>query len=225
MVQVREAVEDPVEAVEPPLAGPRVLGAGGVGVGVLGQVPLAGHERGPARVPVDLRRGRGVLGQLHGVAGEARVAVGDVADAGPMAVQAGEQGRPGRRAHGGDVEVRVPDPPGGEGVDVGGPDLRAVAAEIRVAEVVDEDDEDVGRVGRRLGRGGHHGFRPRHRPPDPPLEPCIRVSHTCSAPRRRLRRLGHSFGAAPLRCDSVGICRQAWCFTARRPPCPSGRGW
>ena len=190
VVQVREPVEDPVEALEAPLAGPRVLGAGGVEVGVLGQMPLAGHERGPARIPVDLRRGRRVLGQLHGVAGVAGVRVGDVADPGPVAVQPGEQGRPGRRAHRGDVEVRVADAPLRQGVHARGADLAAVAAEIRVAEVVDEDDQHVGRALGRLHPRRPPRIRPRDRPPDPSLESLIGVSHGRPAVGEAAQRSG-----------------------------------
>ena len=66
VVQVRERVEDPVEAVEPALARPRVLRACGGAVGVLREVPLAHHHRGVARlVAQDLGDRRRVRAELH----------------------------------------------------------------------------------------------------------------------------------------------------------------
>ena len=156
VVQVGEGVEEAVEAVEAPLAGPRVLGPGVRAVGVLGQVPLADHQGRVAVVAQDLGQGGDVVGQLHGVAGEAGVEVGDRAEAGPVGVEAGEQRRAGGRAHRRDVEVGVPHPAGGQRVEVGRGDLRAVAAEVGEAEVVGQHDHDVG------------GARRRRRPRRPP---------------------------------------------------------
>ena len=67
-----------------------------------------------------------------------------------VVVAAGEQRRAGRRAQRRDVEVRVPQPAGGEAVDVRGVDGRAVAAEVGEAGVVEQDHHDV----RRTVRGG-----------------------------------------------------------------------
>ncbi len=94
VVEVREGVEDAVEAVEAPLARPRVLRTGRRAVRVLGQVPLPHHHRGVARlVAQDLRDRRGVGGQLLGVPGEPRVEVRDRAEARPVGFETGQQGR------------------------------------------------------------------------------------------------------------------------------------
>ncbi len=61
MVEVGETVEDPVEAVEPLLAGPPVAGTGLGEVGVLAEVPLADHERGPTGVAQHIGHRYGVV--------------------------------------------------------------------------------------------------------------------------------------------------------------------
>src|SRR5690606_26528515 len=56
-------------------------------------------------------------------------------------------------AHGLDVELREAGAGGGEGVEVGGLDVRgAVEADVLPAEVVGDDVDDIGRA--RLRRGG-----------------------------------------------------------------------
>ena len=91
LVEVREPVEDPVEAVETLLAGPAVARAGLGEVGVLAEVPLADHERGPTGITQDLAHRDGVVADLHGVAGEPGVAVADGGEAGEVVVEAGQQ--------------------------------------------------------------------------------------------------------------------------------------
>ncbi len=56
------------------------------------------------------------------------------------------------------MEVRVAQALGREAIDVRGVDVGAVAAEVGEAEVVDEDDDDVGRV-----FTGMRAVRPRRR--------------------------------------------------------------
>ncbi|MEZ5180467.1 MAG: hypothetical protein R2702_01080 [Acidimicrobiales bacterium] len=114
LVEVGEGVEHAVVAIEAALARPAVPGPGIGQVAVLREVPLADRER-VAGVAEDLGGGGHVVGQLGGVAGEAGVGVGHVAGAGAVRVDAGEQGRPGGRAHGRDVEVGEPQPAGREG--------------------------------------------------------------------------------------------------------------
>ena len=109
LVEVGEAVEEPVEAVEAPLAAATSAGARRRTGRVLGQVPLADHVGRVAVRPEDLGQGHDVVGQLHGVAGEAGVGVGDGGRRRRRAVEPGEQRRPGRRAHRGGVEVGVLD--------------------------------------------------------------------------------------------------------------------
>ena len=66
-----------------------------------------------------------------------------VADARLVRIQAGEQARPGRAAAGRVVELREPQAAGGQPVEVRRVDLAAVAADVREAHVVGEDDDDV----------------------------------------------------------------------------------
>ena len=93
VMQVREGVEEAVEAVEPALARPGVLRPGGRAVGVLGEVPLADHERRVPLITEDLCRGDHVVGELHRVAGEPGVGVSDRAETGAVRVHAGEECR------------------------------------------------------------------------------------------------------------------------------------
>ena len=96
LVEVGEGVEEAVEAVEPPLQRPRVPRARFGHVGVLGEMPLAHREGRPSRVAERLGGGGDVGGQFGGVTGKARIGVGDVPDAGPMGIDAGEQRGAGR---------------------------------------------------------------------------------------------------------------------------------
>jgi hypothetical protein len=94
-------------------------------------------------------------------------------DTGPHAdrvvVASGEQRRPGRRAQRGDVEVGELQAAGGEGVDVRGVDVGAVAAELGEAGVVEQDDHHVGRVGAGVRRlvEFHDHYVPLRRGSDP----------------------------------------------------------
>ena len=65
-------------------------------------------------------------------------------------------------AHGIGIEARELDTFAGEAVERGGPDRAAVEADVREAEVVDDEHDDVGRRGgvgarRDGGRGGGRG--------------------------------------------------------------------
>ena len=174
LVVVGEGVEDAVEAVEAPLEGPGVFGGGVAEVGVLGEVPLARHQGGPAVVPEDLGHGDGVVPQFVGVAGEAGVAVDDVADPGHVGVEPGHQRRPGGRAHGVDVEVGVAHALGGQPVQLGGGDLGPVAAQVGVAQVVGQHDHHVGGAGGGPGRRRPVGLRGGEDGAHLPAEPGIR---------------------------------------------------
>src|SRR5262249_43135291 len=72
---------------------------------------------------------------------------GHVADAGLVRVEAGHEAGPARAAAGGVVELGEAQAVLGQGVEVGGADLAAVTAEVGVAEVVGEDEKDVGPAG------------------------------------------------------------------------------
>jgi hypothetical protein len=70
-----------------------------------------------------------------------------------MIVRAGQQHAPRRRAIGRCMEIGELNPLSGETIDILGKDFAAVGAEIRIAHVVGEDEQNVGpRGGVRLGR-------------------------------------------------------------------------
>ena len=77
----------------------------------------------------------------------------------PPRVTPGQQRRPRRRAHpAGHVEAREASPLVGQAIEVGSPVLRgAETAEITVAEVVREDQDDVRRALLVLGLNGERG--------------------------------------------------------------------
>ena len=132
------AGEGAEEAVE---AAPRRPGL--VGLAHLGtQVPLAGQA---GRVAGGLQR----LGDRHAVRiDRARVAarpvvVGEDADAGLVRVQAGEQRGARRAAARSVVELREAYAAACQAIEIRGPDLTAVAADVGEPHVVDENQDDV----------------------------------------------------------------------------------
>jgi hypothetical protein len=72
-----------------------------------------------------------------------------------------------------DVEVGELQAAGGEGVDVGGVDVGAVAAELGEAGVVEEDDHHVGGVVAGVGRLVEPRLGVGDGPADAPLEPLL----------------------------------------------------
>ena len=153
-------LEEAVEAVEAALERPLVEGAGRRGVVHGAQVPLAHREGGVALVAQDLGHGRGVVGDVPPHVRIAAVEVGDGPHSHGVVVASGEQGGPGGRAQRGHVEVRVPEPGVGQGVDVRGGEVRSVAPEMGEAGVVQEDHHDVRgvRSGMRRDRPGRGGL-------------------------------------------------------------------
>ena len=143
--------QEAVEPVEAPLERPLVVGAGRRGALHGAQVPLAHGEGGVPLVAQHLGHGGGVVGDVTPHVRVAGVEVGDGPHPHGVVVPAGEQGRPGGGAQRGDVEVGVPEPAGGQGVDVGGGQVRAEAAEVGEAGVVEEDDHHVRGVLARVG--------------------------------------------------------------------------
>ena len=192
LVEVGEAVQDPVEAVEALLARPAVPGAGLGELRVRAEVPLADHERRPAGIPEDLAHRDGVVADGRCVAGEARLHVAHGAHAGQVVVQPREQGGPRGRTHRVDVEVGVAQALGGQPVDVRGVHLGAVAPDVAVPQVVHQHDQHVGRTVRSRGRLGPVRRRRGHDPTDVAAEARVRLS------RVGLRvAAGHG---APTRC-------------------------
>ena len=144
------AAEEAVEVLEAPAGGPPVERSARSLLPVGRQVPLAEGGRVVAVVAQDPRQRRAIAGQRGGVA---RVAAGELADraeADGMAVAAGEQGRPRRRADGRHVEAVVADAALGHPGVVRCLDRAAERARVAEAGVVDEHEQDVRRaIGRR----------------------------------------------------------------------------
>ena len=137
------AIHEAVVGVEPALRGPVVLGTAGHVVGRRRVVPLADHDGFVTGGAQRLGQGGGLQRDLAGVAGVARVVVGQPAGAHTVGVAAGEQRRARRRADGVGGVVGEPHTARGQRVDVRGVDLRAVAAGVGPAHVVHEHDDDV----------------------------------------------------------------------------------
>ena len=152
--EVRLALHEAVERVEAALRRPAVLRAGLHGVEGRRVVPLAGHDRLVAGGAQRLGERRRVERDLAGVAGIARVVVGEPAGADRVRVHPGQQRGARRRAERMRRVVREAQPARRERIDVRGLDLRAVAAGVGPAHVVHVDDDDVRRTPRRgLARG------------------------------------------------------------------------
>ena len=149
------ALEEPVVALEaeaerPPVERTRV--------GALArrhEVPLPDRER------VVARRRAAAAAASPPTSGCARCSpgtpighVGEEAHAHRVVVAAGEQARPRRRADRGDVEAVVPEPVRREPVDVRRGDVGAEAAELREADVVEDDHHHVRGAGRGLAAAG-----------------------------------------------------------------------
>jgi hypothetical protein len=130
-------------------------------------VPLADHPGAVARLLQELGDGDVVVQQVSGVGGSAlRRGLGgdEITDARFVRMQAGDERGARRTATRGRIDLLESRAGPGETVEVRRRDLAAVAAEIRVAEVVGQDDEHVGtarfsrrqhgRAGRRKAAGG-----------------------------------------------------------------------
>ena len=133
-------------AVEPPVRRTVLRG--------LPEVPLAGDRGVVAGVPQDGGEVEYVLVEVPLVADPALEVVAHQArhapEPGPVVVHAGKQHRPGRRAGGGGVEAREPQPGGRQRVEVRSADLAAEGADVGVSEIVGDQDQDVRRGRRRV---------------------------------------------------------------------------
>ena len=157
-VLVRLAGEEAVEPFESASQRPAVPWCREVALVVGREVPL---PDGPGRVAVrdeDLREERIGVGDARVVAGEARREIRDAAHAVGVVVAPGHQARPGGRAERGRVEVAIAEPAGRERVEGRRVEIAAEAAELREADVVEDDQQDIGRIG-----GCAHRFRPPRR--------------------------------------------------------------
>lgn len=115
-------------------------------------MPLAGHGGAVAGGAEGFGDGGAILAEIAAVAGAA-VVIDHVADAGLVGVEAGHEGGASGAAAGAVVELGVAGAAGGERVDIGGFDLRAVAADVGETEIVGEENDDIGTFGRGLGVG------------------------------------------------------------------------
>ena len=134
-------------------------------------VPLADHPGAVTGLLQELGDGDVVVKQMTRVSGAAfrrRFGRDEITDAGFVRMQAGEERRARRAAARGRIDLLETRPGPGEAVEVRRRDLAAIATEIRIAEVVGEDDEHVGTArasGRKDGRGDEQeqGRRGPHR--------------------------------------------------------------
>ena len=158
------AAVEAVPAIEPPAERPGGTRARHVRLVLGTQMPFAHGVGGVAAGPKDLgeepvltRRPAPVTGKAHGE-------IGDPSHAAAVMVAPGQQTGPGGRAERGGVKVGEPDALRGDAVDDGGRDVRAVAAQLREAHVVEDDQHHV----RRTLRWG--GYR---RPPRLGIRPVV----------------------------------------------------
>ena len=114
------------------------------------QMPLSGGERRVTVVAQNLGQRRGGTGERAAHVGKAGVHVGDRAHPDRVMIASREQARARGRAQRGGVKAREAQATGGEPVDIGRLDSRAVAAEMRKAAVVEHDDHYVRRALREL---------------------------------------------------------------------------
>ena len=167
--EVGLAFHEAVEVLEATLRRPGVLDRGGQAQGPGRVVPLADHHRRVSGGAERFGQGRGVAGDLAGVAGKAGVVVGEPAGADRVGIAAGEErGARGRADRMRRVVIEA-QAARGQRVDVRRLDLRAEASRVGIAHVVHVDDHDVGRARAGAGRlrPPRLGFRARssHRPP------------------------------------------------------------
>ena len=150
MVLVGLAAEEPVEPLEPPTEWPTLPRSAGHHRARGREMPLAHRERRVAVAHEDLGHHPVRLRHRRVVAGEARRELDDSSHPAAVVVAAREQARTRRRAQRGGVEVGVAEPVRSQPVERRRRDGRAVATELRVSDVVEQHDDDVGRA---LGRG------------------------------------------------------------------------
>ncbi len=172
-VLVGLAAVEPVPPVEPAPEGPTAAVRGHVRLVVGREVPLPHRQRGVALRPQDLREEPVLERDLARVARVAHREVGDPAHPVAVVVHARQQARARRRAERGGVEVRQAHARRRERVDVRRVDLGAVAAELREADVVQHDQQHVGRTVGRLHALGPSRGRVAPVPADDPGESVV----------------------------------------------------
>ncbi len=119
--------------------------------GLLAEVPFADHRSVVAGGAEDLGdRDRAVVEAAVGAERFRKAHAVEVAHAGLVGVESGQQGGPGRAATGRVVELSEADAVLGERVDIRRRDLAAVATKVGPSHVIDHDEQDV-RLGGRQG--------------------------------------------------------------------------
>ena len=155
-------------------------------------VPLAEPAGDVAVLLEDAREGGAAARARPGVAGERAGELGDGAHADAVVVAAGQHRGPRRRADGGDVEPVVGEPHLPHAGEVRGRDAAAEGVGAAEAGVVDEDEQHVGRVFRRLGSGDEGPVRRRvgDRPAGGAAEGLVRDRQHGAVGGELARRLG-----------------------------------
>ncbi len=197
------AADEPVELVEARPRRPAIGRPRGADLPRRRFVVLPEGAGTVAVQPEDLGERGDAVRPVAGVPGKRRRDVHHRAGIGGVVIAAGLERHARRRAEGRDVEVVVAEPVGGQAVEVGHLDRAAERARLAEAEVVEENHDHVGRLGRRLHlearrRGGLAGLERRarrirgvrHR-----QHPAVDVGARARRGRRRLGRLGRSAGA------------------------------
>ncbi len=202
---------EPVPPVEPAAQGPGGARTGHVGLVFRAEVPLADRVGGIAVSLQDLGQIAVLTGRLAPVAGVPDGQVRHPAHSAAVVVATGEQGSPGGGAQRGGVEIGQAEPPGGQAVEHRGVDIRPEAAELGESDVIQDDEDDVG----RSLRWGRRRRPPRLRAapivPDPTAELSFRRHHTpCENTRggqhaiNGSRRSGSGPGVRSLRSRGHG---------------------
>ena len=130
---------DDGRSIETAVLGKRVIG----GISVRGCVPFAASESGVARFFEGFAKGDAVFVERAFVAGSP-VGVDHESDAGLVLVETGEEAGARGTAARGVIHLREAKSVVGEVVETRRFDFAAVASEVGVAEIVSENDDDVG---------------------------------------------------------------------------------
>ena len=146
IVLVGLAAQEAVEALEAAPQRPAVIRTGGRDLVGRGQVPFADGVGVVAVRQQDLREEAVLERDVGVVAGEAGRAFGDAGHGVGVMVAPGQDAGTGGRAQRGGVHVAVAHAVLRQGVHVGRVDRAAVAAELGIAGIVQDDEQDVGRA-------------------------------------------------------------------------------
>ena len=152
-ILIRLGVHETVVAIEAAAERPAVEWSRWPRLGQRRDVPFAEHVVAIAVRPQHLGNGAGLARDLAAIARIAAVEIGKAADADGMVIAPGEQGRARRRAHRRGMEGRIAQSARCDPVDRGRRNRRAIAAEIGEADVVEQNDQDIGRPLRGARRG------------------------------------------------------------------------